>query len=200
MALSREEQLPGGGGRRLSSFQRFGPAALIAIGLAACGGVQNVETAKTAAYTRHPRTMLAMQQNGDPFPDIFKTTLAKRLAGCGVTLKFAPLVDGTAYDSWPEAETRLLFRQLGTITKTVKKKSTGQVVDKFTEMYRYEFSLYDVASERVVWSGQGDFPTHDDIQDVHMVNPIREHAAESWSDELVGLMRKDGLLGSCGSA
>lgn len=173
---------------------------LLAVGLAACGGVQNVETAKTSSYTRHPRTMLAMQQNGDPFPDIFKATLARRLAACGVTLKFAPLVDGSAYISWPEAETRLLFRELGKETKTIKKKSTGQVLDKYAEMYRYEFSLYDVASDTTVWTGHADFPTHDDIQDVHMVNPIREHAAESWSDDLIGLMRKDGLLGSCGSA
>lgn len=169
-------------------------------GLAACGGVQNVETAKAAGYTSRPRTILAMQQNGDPFPDIFKTTLAQRIAACGVTLKFAPQVDGAPYDSWPQAETRLLFRQLGTDTKTVKKRSTGQVLDKFTEMYRYEFSLYDVASDRTVWSGHGDFTTHDDIQDVHMVNSFRERAAESWSDELIGLMRKDGLVGPCRTA
>jgi hypothetical protein len=184
----------------LFSFHRLALAALLTAGLAACGGVQNVETAKTAAYNQHPRTILAMQQNGDPFPDIFKATLMRRLSACGVTMKFAPLVEGTAYNNWPEAETRLLFRQLGKVTKTVKKKSTGQVLDKFAELYRYEFSLYDVASDRTVWTGHGDFPTHDDIQDVHMVNPYREQAAESWSDDLIGLMKKDGLLGSCSSA
>ena len=170
------------------------------VGLAACTSVENVETAKTAVYNQHPRTMLAMQQNGDPFPDIFKATLARRLTACGVTLKFAPLVEGTAYNNWPEAETQLLFRQLGKVTETVKKKSTGQVLDKFAQVYRYEFSLYDVASDRTVWAGHGDFLTHDDIQDVHMVNSFREHAAESWSDDLIGLMKKDGLVGSCSSA
>ncbi len=160
--------------------------------------MQNVETARTADVTNQPRTILAMQQNGDPFPDIFKATLIRKIAACGITLQFAPQVDGTPINSWPEAEARLTFRELAKLSATVKKRQTGQVVDQFSEMYRYEFALYDVAARRTVWQGQGDFKTHDDVTDVHMVSSARERAAQSWSDELVSLMQKDALLGSCG--
>lgn len=162
--------------------------------LAGCAGVKNVQTVKSTEFSGTPRNIVAVQQNGDPFSAQVKEAFRAKLASCGVALQFVPPPPPGQSINAPGADGLLAFKELGKETTTVSNKYA--VIDKYPDMYRYEFSLTDLKSRKDVWKGRGDFTTREQSKD----SIFRGSPGDAWSQTLLDLMKKDGLITDCDPA
>ena len=169
----------------------------LALVLAGCNtaGVKNVQTVKATEFAGAPRNIVAVQANGDPFSDPVKEAFRKRMAECGIALQFVPAPPPGRSINAPGADAMLTFRELGKETTTTT-TNYGAVVDKYPDMYRYEFALYDIKSRKDVWKGRGDFTTREQSNNRF----FNGSPGEAWSQTLLDLMKKDGLISDCDPA
>lgn len=182
----------------MSLVKDFSAASLVgglALVLASCAGVKNVQTVKSADFTGTPRNIVAVQANGDPFSDSVKDAFRIRMAQCGVAMQFVPAPPPGRSINAPGADAMLTFTELGKETTTVSTRY-GAVVDNYPDMYREEFALFDLKSRKDVWKGRGDFTTKEKSRD----SIFKGSPGEAWSQTLLDLMKKDGLITDCDPA
>lgn len=168
---------------------------LSSLALAACGGIRNMQSVKSASYTAGPHNIVGVLQDADASFPRFKERLSQEMANCGVRLQFVTVPAGQSHIEMPGSDAVLFFKLLG--KETVTTRTYGVVSNQYVDMYRYEVTLSDMASRQVVWKGQGDFKTNTNSNSISLTAIVDDAPPVAWAADLTAQMKKDGLLSNC---
>lgn len=171
----------------------------MACALSSCNRVEHLESVKSQDLSAAPKNIYgyiaSSSFSSDKAVDDFKKGMVEGLAQCGIRLQFQP--GALPSVSPPAGFTAVLgFRELAHEATTVSRYTA--TIDKYNDMYRLEIDLIDVATKKTVWKSQGDFRTKDNAKDKSVFHVFDESASAAWSETVLGEMKKDGLLTSCG--